>query len=101
MQGFLGAESWLSADGKMSNATYYWSSLDDLKVDLHLHFGTLRRRLGGVVHPIADGLNDGWLFEISIAGLTGRPQVDDCRRSRFVPSIVINSSAMWCHQQYR
>jgi len=29
--GYLGAESWRSADGKTANATYYWDSLDALK----------------------------------------------------------------------
>jgi heme-degrading monooxygenase HmoA len=31
MQGFLGAESWRSPDGKKNNATYYWATLDALK----------------------------------------------------------------------
>ena len=30
-EGYLGAESWRSADGKKINATYYWDSLDALK----------------------------------------------------------------------
>lgn len=30
-EGFLGAESWLSPDGKKHNATYYWASMDALK----------------------------------------------------------------------
>ena len=29
--GFLGRESWRSPDGKKSNATYYWESLDALR----------------------------------------------------------------------
>ena len=29
--GFIGVESWQSADGKTLNATYYWASLEDLK----------------------------------------------------------------------
>lgn len=29
--GFLGAETWQSADGKTFNATYYWQSLESLK----------------------------------------------------------------------
>lgn len=29
--GYLGAESWRSADGKRANATYYWSSLETLR----------------------------------------------------------------------
>lgn len=29
--GFLGTESWQSADGKTVNATYYWESLDALR----------------------------------------------------------------------
>lgn len=29
--GFLGAESWRSPDGKKSNATYYWATMDALK----------------------------------------------------------------------
>ncbi|MGY0798155.1 antibiotic biosynthesis monooxygenase family protein [Lysobacter sp. A286] len=31
MPGYLGVESWQSADGKRKNATYYWDSLDTLK----------------------------------------------------------------------
>jgi heme-degrading monooxygenase HmoA len=31
MQGFLGSESWRSPDGKRSNATYYWATLEALK----------------------------------------------------------------------
>jgi heme-degrading monooxygenase HmoA len=31
MKGFLGAESWVSEDGKRHNATYYWSNMDVLK----------------------------------------------------------------------
>jgi heme-degrading monooxygenase HmoA len=31
LPGFLGVEHWQSADGKTSNATYYWSDLDTLK----------------------------------------------------------------------
>jgi len=30
--GFLGVESWTSEDGKRNNATYYWSSIDSLKL---------------------------------------------------------------------
>lgn len=30
-EGYLGAETWHSADGKTLNATYYWESLDALK----------------------------------------------------------------------
>lgn len=30
--GFLGVESWTSEDGKRNNATYYWSSLENLKM---------------------------------------------------------------------
>lgn len=29
--GYLGSESWISADGKTRNATYYWSSLEALQ----------------------------------------------------------------------
>ena len=29
--GYLGAETWQSADGKTLNATYYWETLDALK----------------------------------------------------------------------
>lgn len=29
--GFIGTESWQSADGKRRNVTYYWRSLDSLK----------------------------------------------------------------------
>ena len=29
--GYLGAETWQSADGKTINATYYWESLDALQ----------------------------------------------------------------------
>ena len=29
--GYLGSESWRSADGNARNATYYWESLDALK----------------------------------------------------------------------
>ena len=29
--GFIGTESWQSADGRIRNATYYWQSLDALK----------------------------------------------------------------------
>jgi heme-degrading monooxygenase HmoA len=31
ISGFLGRESWQSADGKRRNATYYWESMDALK----------------------------------------------------------------------
>lgn len=31
MQGFLGAESWNSNDGKRFNATYYWADMETLK----------------------------------------------------------------------
>lgn len=31
IQGFLGAESWRSPDGRKSNATYYWETMDALK----------------------------------------------------------------------
>ncbi|MFP5375092.1 MAG: antibiotic biosynthesis monooxygenase family protein [Gammaproteobacteria bacterium] len=31
LPGFLGVESWQSADGKRRNAVYYWDSLDTLK----------------------------------------------------------------------
>lgn len=31
LPGFLGAESWQSADGSRINATYYWDSLETLK----------------------------------------------------------------------
>lgn len=30
-EGYLGAETWQSGDGKVFNATYYWESLDALK----------------------------------------------------------------------
>jgi heme-degrading monooxygenase HmoA len=30
-KGFLGSEIWRSADGKRTNATYYWADLDSLK----------------------------------------------------------------------
>ena len=30
--GFLGTETWKSLDGKTLNATYYWKSLQELKV---------------------------------------------------------------------
>jgi len=30
-EGFLGAESWQSKDGRTLNATYYWRSLEDLQ----------------------------------------------------------------------
>ncbi|MGH8121836.1 MAG: antibiotic biosynthesis monooxygenase family protein [Rudaea sp.] len=30
-EGYLGVESWRSADGQKSNATYYWATLDALK----------------------------------------------------------------------
>jgi len=30
-EGYLGAETWYSKDGKVLNATYYWKSLDALK----------------------------------------------------------------------
>jgi heme-degrading monooxygenase HmoA len=29
--GYIGTESWRSADGKRANATYYWSSLEELR----------------------------------------------------------------------
>ena len=29
--GYLGAESWRSANGKVANATYYWESLEALR----------------------------------------------------------------------
>lgn len=29
--GYIGAESWLSPDGQVRNATYYWDSLEALK----------------------------------------------------------------------
>jgi len=29
--GYLGVESWRSADGRRANATYYWSSLETLR----------------------------------------------------------------------
>jgi len=29
--GYIGTESWRSADGKRVNATYYWSSLEELR----------------------------------------------------------------------
>ena len=29
--GYLGSESWRSADGKTANATYYWASLESLQ----------------------------------------------------------------------
>lgn len=29
--GYMGAETWRSADGKMLNATYYWESLEALR----------------------------------------------------------------------
>ena len=32
LPGFLGTESWLSADGSRRNATYYWNDLDTLKL---------------------------------------------------------------------
>jgi heme-degrading monooxygenase HmoA len=32
LPGFLGVESWQSADGDRKNATYYWSDLDTLKL---------------------------------------------------------------------
>ncbi len=31
MPSYLGAESWVSEDGKLKNATYYWSDLAALK----------------------------------------------------------------------
>jgi heme-degrading monooxygenase HmoA len=31
LPGFLGNESWRSGDGKRTNSTYYWATLDDLK----------------------------------------------------------------------
>lgn len=31
LSGFLGVDSWQSADGSRRNATYYWDSLDTLK----------------------------------------------------------------------
>lgn len=31
LPGFLGSESWRSADGRRANATYYWASLDALR----------------------------------------------------------------------
>lgn len=31
MDGFLGAESWRSPDGRRTNATYYWTELESLK----------------------------------------------------------------------
>ena len=31
-QGYLGTESWYSKDGKTVNATYFWESLESLKV---------------------------------------------------------------------
>ncbi len=30
-QGYLGADSWFSADGETVNATYFWDSLESLK----------------------------------------------------------------------
>lgn len=30
-EGYLGAETWQSGDGKVLNATYYWESLEALK----------------------------------------------------------------------
>lgn len=30
-EGYLGAETWHSEDGKTLNATYYWKTLEDLK----------------------------------------------------------------------
>lgn len=30
-EGFLGAETWLSKDGRTQNATYYWQSLEALQ----------------------------------------------------------------------
>ena len=30
--GFIGSETWKSADGKILNAIYYWKSLEDLKI---------------------------------------------------------------------
>ena len=30
--GFIGVESWCSEDGKRNNATYYWNSLESLKL---------------------------------------------------------------------
>lgn len=32
LAGFLGTESWQSPDGRRVNATYFWDSLDTLKV---------------------------------------------------------------------
>jgi heme-degrading monooxygenase HmoA len=32
LQGFLGSETWISPDGKIRNATYYWSDLESLKI---------------------------------------------------------------------
>lgn len=32
LSGFLGVESWQSADGRLRNATYYWRDLETLKV---------------------------------------------------------------------
>ena len=34
--GYVGVESWTSEDGKRNNATYYWESLESLKL-LSLH----------------------------------------------------------------
>ena len=34
-EGYLGAESWFSKDGKTVNATYYWSSLESLRKFSH------------------------------------------------------------------
>ena len=31
LPGFMGSETWLSADGKRRNAVYYWDSLDALQ----------------------------------------------------------------------
>ncbi|HVK94792.1 MAG TPA: DUF4188 domain-containing protein [Noviherbaspirillum sp.] len=31
MPGFIGAETWVSVDGKKKNATYYWENMDALK----------------------------------------------------------------------
>jgi heme-degrading monooxygenase HmoA len=30
--GYIGVESWTSEDGKRNNATYYWASLESLKL---------------------------------------------------------------------
>ncbi|GAB2827391.1 hypothetical protein GCM10027022_18010 [Alpinimonas psychrophila] len=32
LPGFLGSETWVSQDGRVKNATYYWSDMESLRV---------------------------------------------------------------------